>query len=389
MLQIPTVPRHDWKQTAAEFGFGFHTIDDEPYWTEDRYFQFTLQQVEQGIEDPTEELHQMSLKAIERVVGCDELMAKFQIPKDMWPLVRESWKRKDPCLYSRMDFAYDGKNHAKLLEINSDTPTSLYELGFFGWMWLEQKVDRGELPKEADQFNLLQELLVDRFRELKPFLPFNTLHFASCKETEEDRGTVQYMQDCAHDAGINTEFVYVEDIGISECERFFTDNNSKPIDTIFKLYPWEFMLREEFAKHLHTSHVIWIEPMWKCISSNKALLPLLWEMYPGHPNLLEAYFEDDPKALEMKSYVKKPIFSREGANITIVKDGEIVEEVDGPYGEEGYIFQAYTPLPRFGDNHVLIGSWVVNDKAAGMSIREDEGRITKDTSRFIPHIILN
>lgn len=389
MLQIPTVPRHDWKQTAAEFGFGFHTIDDEPYWTENRYFQFTLQQVEQGIEDPTEELHQMSLKAIERVLGSDELMVKFQIPENMWPLVRESWKRKDPCLYSRMDFAYDGKNHAKLLEINSDTPTSLYELGFFGWMWLEQKVDRGEIPKEADQFNLLQELLVDRFRELKPFLPFNTLHFASCKETEEDRGTVQYMQDCAHDAGINTEFVYVEDIGISECEKFFTDNNSKPIDTIFKLYPWEFMLREEFAKHLHTAHVNWLEPMWKCISSNKALLPLLWEMFPGHPNLLEAYFEDDPRALEMKSYVKKPIFSREGANITIVKDGEIVEEVDGPYGEEGYIVQAYTPLPRFGDNHVLIGSWVVNDKAAGMSIREDEGRITKDTSRFIPHIILN
>lgn len=389
MLQIPTVPRHDWKQTAAEFGFGFHTIDDEPYWTEDRYFQFTLQQVEQGIEDPTEELHQMSLKAIERVVGSDELMAKFQIPEDMWPLVRESWKRKDPCLYSRLDFAYDGKNPAKLLEFNSDTPTSLYELGFFGWMWLEQKVDRGELPKEADQFNLLQELLVDRFRELKPFLPFNTLHFASCKETEEDRGTVQYMQDCAHDAGIETEFVYVEDIGISECEKFFTDNNSKPIDTIFKLYPWEYMLREEFAKHLHTAHVNWLEPMWKCISSNKALLPLLWEMYPGHPNLLEAYFEDDPKALEMKDYVKKPIFSREGANITIVKDGEIVEEVDGPYGEEGHIIQAYTPLPRFGDNHVLIGSWIVNDKAAGMSIREDEGRITKDTSRFIPHIILN
>lgn len=141
MLQIPTTPRHDWKQTAAEYGFGFHTIDDEPYWCEDRYFSFTLEQIEKHIEDPTEELHQMSLKAIEFVLQSDELLAKFQIPEKMWPLVRESWKRKEPSLYTRLDFAYDGKNPAKLLEFNSDTPTSLYELGFFGWLWLEQKVD--------------------------------------------------------------------------------------------------------------------------------------------------------------------------------------------------------------------------------------------------------
>ncbi|EPR7484094.1 TPA: glutathionylspermidine synthase family protein [Vibrio parahaemolyticus] len=388
MLQIPTTPRHDWKETAKEFGFGFHTIDDEPYWTEDRYYQFTLKQIEQGIEDPTEELHQMSLMAIDRVVQSDELLKKFQIPEAMWPLVRESWKRQDPSLYTRLDFAYDGKGHAKLLEFNSDTPTSLYELGFFGWLWLEQKVDRGDLPRAADQFNLLQELLVERFKQIKHILPFNTLHFASCKHTEEDKGTVDYLADCAKDAGIETEFVYVEDIGISECENFFTDNNSKPIDSIFKLYPWEYMHREEYSKFLTNTQINWLEPMWKCISSNKAILPLLWDMFPGHPNLLEAYFADDPRANNLTSYVKKPIYSREGSNITIVRDGEVIESVDGPYGEEGYILQEYTPLPRFGDKHVLVGSWLVNDRPAGLSIREDEGRITKDTSLFVPHIIL-
>ncbi|MFD2176006.1 glutathionylspermidine synthase family protein [Veronia pacifica] len=388
MLQIPTAPRSDWKQTAKKFGFGFHSVGDDPYWTEDRYYQFTLQQIEEGIEAPTAELHQMSLKAIEKVINSDGLMTKFQIPKNMWPLVRKSWEMDEPSLYTRLDFAYDGRSPAKLLEFNSDTPTSLYELAFFGWLWLEQKVDRGELPRESDQFNLLEELLIGRLKQLKSVMPFNTLHFASCKETEEDKGTVDYLADCAKEAGLETQFVYVEDIGISECGKYFTDANSKPIDTLFKLYPWEFMHRESFSEHLESVEINWLEPMWKCISSNKAILPLLWQMYPGHPNLLEAYFEDDPQATHLTSYVKKPIYSREGANISVVKEGTELECVDGPYGEEGFILQKFHPLPRFNDNHVLVGSWLVDDHPAGLSIREDKGYITKDTSLFVPHIIL-
>ena len=61
---------------------------------------------------------------------------------------------------------------------------------------------------------------------------------------------------------------------------------------------------------------------------------------------------------------------------------------EGPYGSEGFIYQAYTPLPKFGDQYALIGSWLVNDKAAGMSIREDRQLITQDMSRYLPHIIV-
>ncbi len=93
-------------------------------------------------------------------------------------------------------------------------------------------------------------------KQMKHTLPFNTLHFASCKHTEEDKG----MADCAKDAGIHTEFVYAEDIGISECEKFFTDNNSKPIDSIFKLYPWEYMHRDKPAKFLANSQINRLEP---------------------------------------------------------------------------------------------------------------------------------
>ena len=115
---------------------------------------------------------------------------------------------------------------------------------------------------------------------------------------------------------------------------------------------------------------------------------MLWKMFPGHPNLLAAYFEHElPKSNESK-LVKKPIFSREGANVSILKGNETLMHADGPYGEEGFIYQDYHPLPKFGDNHTLIGSWLVNDQAAGISVREDKSPITQDLSRYVPHIIL-
>ncbi len=47
MLRINVPERPQWKTLAKELGFHFHTIDGEPYWKEDAYYQFTLEQVEQ------------------------------------------------------------------------------------------------------------------------------------------------------------------------------------------------------------------------------------------------------------------------------------------------------------------------------------------------------
>lgn len=391
MLRFTAEERANWKATANEFGFKFHTMYGEPYWDESVYYQFTLQQIENGIEDPTEEIHQMCLEVVSKVVADDELMRRFQIPKLHWDLLRNSWMSGQESLYSRIDLAYDGKSPAKLYENNADTPTSLYETGFWQWVWLEDMIHAGRLGKSADQFNSLQEKVIDRFFELAIKHPNEVLHFSCCQDTEEDRGTVQYIEDCANEAGIHTKFVYIEDIGVGKDEdgrEVFTDTDDQIITWMFKLYPWEFMLREEFAEFLVPAKVSWLEPAWKAIISNKALLPLLWKMFPNHPNLLPAYFEDELAGSNLENYVKKPIFAREGSNVSIHMGGKEVYASDGPYGEEGFIYQEYHPLPRFEDNYTLIGSWLINDKAAGISVREDKNKVTQDLSRYIPHIIL-
>lgn len=61
----------------------------------------------------------------------------------------------------------------------------------------------------------------------------------------------------------------------------------------------------------------------------------------------------------MKDYCKKPVFSREGANVTLVKNGQVLEQTNGDYGEEGYVYQELVDIPSFDDKYPVIGSWVL------------------------------
>jgi glutathionylspermidine synthase len=249
-------------------------------------------------------------------------------------------------------------------------------------------VNSGKIARQADQFNALQEALIKHFRQLHRFHRSQRLFFACCKESEEDFGTVEYMRSCAMEAGLKTSFCFVEDIGLND-DNQLTDLNNSPISWMFKLYPWEFMFTDEFSPALSNLKMKWLEPAWKSIISNKAILPLLWQMYEGHPNLLPAYFAEEKHKLDLsKGVVKKPLFSREGANIEITKAGRVLASSSGGYGEEGFVYQAFHALPNFDGHYPLIGSWMVNNEAVAMSIREDSSLITQDLSRFVPHIIL-
>ncbi len=387
MLRVPIAERSYWRDRAKEYGFGFHTMFGQTYWDESAYYQFRLEQIERDLEDPTAELHQMCLEVVDRVVKSEEWLERFRIPEPFWDAVRQSWQNAEPSLYSRLDLAYDGQSPAKLYENNADTPTSLYETGFWQWLWLEDNLRDGRLKQGADQFNSLQEKLIERFAELARQKPDWMLHLSCSKGSDEDRGTVEYIGDCAAEAGIHTEFVHIEDIGHGEGD-VLVDLDNQVIQWMFKLYPWEYLLREDYAPLLLKAPTRWIEPLWKAVLSNKAILPALWQLFPNHPNLLPAYFTEEEARKHLREYVRKPIFSREGAGISVIRDGQEVMSSPGPYGEEGYVYQAWHPLPKFGNSHTLIGSWLVNDQPAGISIREDQGPITQDLSRFLPHIIL-
>jgi glutathionylspermidine synthase len=389
MLRREIKQRPDLDKIAQECGFNFHTIDGEVYWDESRYYQFTLAQIENDLEKPTKDIHDMCLGLVDEVVNSEALLKKLAIPQHLWDWVAESWKNNDPSLYGRLDFAYGGAgSSAKLYELNYQTPTSIFEAAFFQWNWLSDQVERGNLARRSNQFNFLQEQLVHRFAAMKPKLRGHKIHFACAKDTDEDKGTVDYLRDCAHQAGLETAFVYVEDIGATTFNEF-ADINGNVIMNLFWLYPWEMAWEDPYSSMLTQNTTMYLEPAWKCILSNKGILPLLWERHRGHPNLLPSYFEGEEKDDIGANFVRKPLFSREGQNIDVLKSGIITDSTDGGYADIARITQAYHPLPKFGDDYTLIGSWVIGDEPYGLTIREDKNLITADESRFIPHIILD
>lgn len=386
MERIRIAERPGWDAKAEALGFTWRHLDGARYWDERAYYAFTLAEIEAGIEAPAAELHAMCLDLVDEVTKSEELMARLAIPEASRDDVAESWARRDPSLYGRFDFAYDGSGPAKLFEYNADTPTSIYESAAFQWIWLEDLIAAGGLPADADQFNSLHEKLEARFRAIFPGGGF--VHFAADADSIEDRQTVKYLEDIAAQAGIEPRFVPIGEIGLDADGRF-VDQDSYIIQALFKLYPWEEMFREDYAAKVAGSKTRFLEPPWKAILSNKGLLPLLWDRHEGHPNLLPAYFEEDPRGAALgSSYVRKPLFSREGANIELVKAGRRAKVLDQGYGEEGHIRQALHPLAAFDGNYPVIGAWIVGDEPAGVGIREDRSRVTRNLSRFIPHAIV-
>ena len=354
----------------------FHHADGLLYWDESAFYQFSLPQVD-VLEDATNELSELCIAALEYIVRND-LFYRLGIPPEAIPILKWSWENEQPSLYGRMDLAFDGINPPKLLEYNADTPTALLEASVVQWLWLQEKFPH------ADQFNSIHERLVSAWAKLKGSVR-GVVHFGYVDSgTGEDIMTVTYLRETAEEAGIQTKEISMSDIGWNG-KVGFVDLDEKKIISIFKLYPWEWMLTEEFAPCLLQTYgqMIWIEPIWKMVLSNKGILPILWELNPGHPNLLEAH-PDEPKTLQ--EYVRKPLLSREGSNITL-KTRDLVVETPGPYGKEGYVYQAVASCPSLEGWYPVIGSWIVDGEAAGIGVRESATRVTDHRGKFVPHVI--
>ena len=375
MKRIITTPRNNWQAEVEKLGFGFHTTN-VPYWDETVYYEMQASEI-LLIEKATAELNDLCLKAVEHVID-NKLYNRFHIPEWFIPEIEKSWAEDHPAIYGRFDLCYKN-GQIKLLEFNADTPTSLYEAGIIQWFWLQ------DFDKDKDQFNSIHEKLIAYWKYLKNYLNAGVLHFTCLKETLEDLTNLEYMRDCAIQAGLETKLVFMDDLGWDDSTNQFLDLEEQPVTNIFKLYPWEWLLGDEFGKHIKedTNHAYWIEPAWKMILSNKAILPILWQLYPDCAYLLPAYFEQG----KLINYVKKPILSREGANIDLVMKNISLQKTEGVYGAEGFIYQELFTLPNFSDHYPVIGSWMIGQEPAGIGIREANSLVTDNQSRFVPHLI--
>jgi glutathionylspermidine synthase len=374
MRRHRTLARPTWRREVERVGLTYHTVGTQTYWDESAYWEFTTAEIDQ-IEAATAELQEMCLAAGDFILKHDRLTS-MGIPEAAKERIRETWRAEPPALYGRMDLAYNGYE-LKLLEYNADTPTALVESAVAQWYWL-----KAVFPG-ADQFNSIHEHLVAKWRQLAGSVR-QPVHFA-CEDCEEDWMTITYLRDTAQQAGLQTVALGMAEIGWDGNTRRFVDEQGSAIEAIFKLYPWEALVSDRFGSYaLETMGTVqWIEPIWKMLWSNKALLAVLWEMFPAHPLLLPAYL-DGPR--DMKSWVKKPLLGREGANVTVNLGGITVEDTSGRYANGRFVYQHYMDLAPQGTQRVVLGSWLVDGESCGIGIREPDGYVTTNVSRFVPHL---
>jgi glutathionylspermidine synthase len=408
MKRIALTPRFNWQQKVEDLGLTYHSPStmQHPYWDESATYCFTASEID-TLEAAGNELQEMCLAAAQNVID-HERYAELGILPEAIPLIEWAWEKEPPALYGRFDISWAGAQSGqppKLLEYNADTPTSLLEAAVVQWAWLEDcshTLMAIQDTAKPDQFNSIHDRLIAKWKDVAPYMKqplyFAALEFdepdpAIAKEAAEDLLTVTYLRDTANQAGLDTRHIALQDIGWNDDRHCFVDIDfdETQIESIFKLYPWEQMLEEEFGPNALATYrqMTWIEPIWKLLLSNKGILPILWQLYPGHPLLLPAYFENHGDRGDLNSYVRKPLHSREGANIQIIRPNAQIVETGGPYGDGPFIRQAIAPDASFATNegyrYPVLGLWMIDQECGGMGIRESSGPITDNLSSFVPH----
>jgi glutathionylspermidine synthase len=385
MQRIPITPRENWQQKVESVGLTFHTLDNgQPYWNESAAYSFTSAEID-TLEAASNTLQDMCLTAAQHIID-EKRYAELDIPEQAIEAIEWAWNNEPPALYGRFDLSWAGaqSNSApKLLEYNADTPTSLLEATIIQWHWLND-MPQSLVSSTPDQFNSIHEKLIAKWKDIDPYLS-KPIYFAAL-DNPEDQLTISYLCDTAQQAGLDTIQLFLQEIGWNDDQQLFLDPEEQPMFSIFKLYPWEAMLQEEFAPHAIDTYpnIRWIEPIWKMLLSNKGILPILWELNPNHELLLESHF-DSPGA--MRNYVRKPLMSREGANISIIRDNATTASSPGPYNGR-QICQALAPEATFDHRHTVLGLWMIDQDCCGLGVRESFNPITDNLSSFVPHFFI-
>jgi glutathionylspermidine synthase len=373
MQRIAIRPRTGWTEKVEKMGLLWHSADGIEYWNESAYYQITPAEV-RTFRQATEECYQLLLAAGQRIID-HKLYDRFAIPSWIVPSIEQAWEAEPPALnYGRFDFGYDGKRPPKLFEFNCDTPTGLLEAAVIQWHWLQDRFPR------CEQFNAIHDMLVEKWRDILPVLPASPVYFmsAGADVLGEDMITTTYLRETAQEAGFATDSIMAPDVGWDDARDRFVDLRGRDIDTMYKLYPWEWLVKEPFGRNIPKAPTIWIEPVWKMLWSNKAILAVLWEMFPNHPNLLETSWERPNRPS-----IAKPLWGREGRGVFFA-DEDAPPQSDARLGP--LVFQERMNIPTFDNITPVIGSWIVDGAAAGIGIREG-GPITGNNSSFVPHLV--
>ncbi len=380
-------------QVMEDVGMTWHTDPDGQPYIADELVQVTEAEAE-AYYVATNQLYDMYVEAGQYVID-NELFLQLDIPFNLVDQIRQSWDRDHLHLYGRFDFAggVDGVP-IKLIEFNADTPTSLFETAIVQWALL-----KSNNMDEDRQFNTVYTSIRDNFRRLVTgmetpesfyqYYDFQNILFSSIRDLPEDERTVRFLQQMANDAGYQTDFCYMDQVGFLEHDGIFNANNTR-FDYWFKLYPWEDIalqtdgiinILEEITRNTST---VTLNPAYTLLFQSKGMLKVLYDLFPTSPYLLETKFEP----LKGKKYVSKKMFGREGANVAIYDaNGQELHKQPGEYDRYRSVYQEYAQYPKDTQGRNYQAGVFFAWEACGLGFRRG-GEVLDNLSKFVAHHIV-
>lgn len=366
----------------------------------DQYRYFSISEAaHQELIRATNELHLMYLHATDKVLKDDNLLKLFNIPKLLWPRLRLSWQnRRYQTITGRLDFCMD-KNGLKVYEYNADSASCHAEAGDILNQWAMQAgLTAGKNPG-AD----LRDTLADCWKHSQA-TPL--VHIMQDNDFEEDYHAM-FMQKSLTQAGFNTKIIHgTEGLHWDKRGRLLDDDNNQVL-TVWKTWAWETVLEQlredatglEVAPPIRTGYpedkvrlidvllrpeVLVYEPLWTAIPSNKAILPVLWSLFPNHRYLLEASFELTEE-LQKNGYAQKPIGGRRGDNVQLVSEkDQISDRTSGRFAEQTHIYQQLWCLPKVEEQYTQICTFTVGGHYGGSCLRSELTRVIVGNSDMQP-----
>ncbi|AIR06007.1 glutathionylspermidine synthase [Cedecea neteri] len=375
-----------------------HIINKDPC----QYFTIT-ESAEQELIKATNELHLMYLHATDKVLKDDNLLALFDIPKILWPRLRLSWQwRRHQMVSGRMDFCMDERG-LKVYEYNADSASCHTESGLILEEWVKTGYrGTGHNPAEG----LLEELTgAWKHSSARPFV-----HIMQDNDSEEDYHAL-FMQRSLMQAGFDTKILH----GLGELSwdsaGQLIDSDGRAVNCVWKTWAWETAIEqirevsetEYAAVPIRTGHpqneirlidvllrpeVLVFEPLWTVIPGNKAILPVLWQLFPNHRYLLDTDFEVN-ELLAKTGYAVKPIAGRCGSNIDLISHhDELLDQTSGKFVARKNIYQQLWCLPKVDGKYIQVCTFTVGGSYGGTCLRGDDSLVIKKESDIEPLIVV-
>lgn len=379
------------KQEFEHMGLLWHTDPDNTDYISNELIHVSEAEADAYYE-ACNELYDMYVGAAGYVIE-NNLFYELDIPNSLVDTIVQSFEEDVHWwhIYGRFDLAggLDG-SPIKLLEFNADTPTMLYESAAVQYALLKAN------GYDSDaQFNNIYTAISQNFQRLITLSDdvsnFHEIYegwkilFSSIRGSDEEEKTIRFLQDMAHDAGLHTDFCYVDEVQLSPTDGiFYNDTN---FEFWFKFIPWENISIDEPELALIINDImanqkaIFLNPAYTILFQSKRILKILWDLYPNHPLLLETSYNP-----LNKKQVKKHAFGREGANVSILDaNGKPISSKDGEYANHKAIYQEFYPLNTHNGSFYQANVFFAYE-ACGLGFRKGS-EIIDNYSKFVSHVI--